>query len=546
MAQTRLFSGPPTASIEALIVVYPAAILVLYRIVTGSFSALGSTLSRQTLVTCVIMIAGLCCLSKKPTARAIAATLGVVSHDALTRLLTRSAMTATLLMNALLSQALLLSTGAVLPSYLALDDVLVPKPFSRWIAGAYWDWDHAQRRTVFGHRLVVIIWTNGVLIIPVAFALWHKRHSAYFLTSVATFTTREYDNFLTRCPTMKPLLASLLVRDDDVVRIELARLATWQRTRIDKTAWAIIARHAANQRRYRTKNELARCLVYTLVRKGLTGDYITFDSWYASKENLNMLTRLGLVYYAAIPCSRTITTVSRISDAAPVSNTAQQISTLAAGFATRDYTPYPQGHLRAMGLIAALPGLTHQAKLVILKRQSWRQFLRRHLPADHPIQTRKASDPNVYLLTNNLDTPTYQVILRYRSRWTIEVSFRDMKQHTGMGACQHRNLDAVTRHVALVMFAYVCLQLLRQTQSTSTSEPQDSFMTIGGVKKHLQSSVLVPHIEGTAAEMVRGEQRPMPRQVFDDLTDSEAPYVIGFFSVLGMAASDFKESSKNA
>jgi len=41
----------------------------------------------------------------------------------------------------------------VLPSCLVLDDVLIPKPFSRWIAGAYWDWDHADRRTVFGHRL---------------------------------------------------------------------------------------------------------------------------------------------------------------------------------------------------------------------------------------------------------------------------------------------------------------------------------------------------------------------------------------------------------
>ena len=50
MTRTRLFSGPPAASIENLVAVYPAAILVLYRIVTGAFPALGKTLSRQALV----------------------------------------------------------------------------------------------------------------------------------------------------------------------------------------------------------------------------------------------------------------------------------------------------------------------------------------------------------------------------------------------------------------------------------------------------------------------------------------------------------------
>ncbi len=546
MTRTRLFSGPPAASIENLVAVYPAAILVLYRIVTGSFPALGKTLSRQALVACVIMIAGVCVLAKKPTARAIAATLGVVSHDSLTRLLTRGAVTATLLMNALLMQAVLLSTGSLLPSYLVLDDVVVPKPFSRWIAGAYWDWDHADRRTVFGHRLVVVLWTNGVFVIPVAFALWHKRHSAYFLTNTATFSRQEYEALLTQHPTMRPLLASHLAWDGETAELNLTTLATWERSLIDKAAWGNIAGHAANHHRYRTKNELARCVLYRLTRKGLTGDYMTFDSWYASKENLNMLTRLGLVYYAAIPCSRTVTRAVRSSDAAPVTTTALSVSAVAALYTARDYTPYPQGRLRAMGLMAALPGLTHQAKLVILKRQNWRQFLRRHLPADHPIQTRKAPDPNVYLLTNNLDAPTYQVILRYRSRWTIEVMFRDLKQHVGLGACQHRSLEAVTTHVALVMVAYVCLQLLRQQHAPSTHELPDHPMTIGDVKKQLQASVLLPRCEGAQSSLVSGEQRPMPRQIFDQLLAAEAPHVIGVSGVPAMQSLERKKPDENA
>ena len=46
-----------------------------------------------------------------------------------------------------------------------------------------------------------------------------------------------------------------------------------------------------NQHRYRTKNEIARGLIYRVVRKGVRGEYITFDRWYASKKNVNFLTR---------------------------------------------------------------------------------------------------------------------------------------------------------------------------------------------------------------------------------------------------------------
>ncbi len=342
-SQHRLFSGPPVASCEMLIAVYPAAILTLYHVMTGTFPAVTHLFSRQVCCAFVIMVTGCCVLARKPTARAIADKLGVVSHDALTRCLTHVCWTASLLLDALLKLALMMTTGAVLPSYLILDDVLIPKPFARWMAGVYWDWNHTEQRSVFGHRLVVVIWTNGVLVIPVAFALWHKKHSAYFLTTHATFTQQDYTAFLTRFPTMRPLLAPLVTPQDETVTLELSRLAAWQKALIGKDAWMVIASHAANTHRYRTKNEIARCLLYRVVRKGLRGEYITFDSWYASKETLNFLTRLGLVYYTALPCSRTVNSAFRVSASSPVSGTSQSVSALAATYTTRDYPPYPQG-----------------------------------------------------------------------------------------------------------------------------------------------------------------------------------------------------------
>jgi len=545
-ANTRLFSGTPVASVEALIDVYPAAVLTLYQVITTSFPVLLTVFSHPVYYAFVVMVAGLCLLPKKPTSRAIAATLGVVSHDALTRLLKHSCWTASFLLGAMINQVLLLSTGIVLPSILILDDVLVPKPFARWIAGAYWDWDHAQHRRSFGHRIVVVVWTNGVIVIPVGFALWHKRHSAYFLGDQASFTETEYQQFLSHFPTMRPLLDSLLLREDDRVVLPLATLVAWQKRLIPKKAWAVLADHAATTgRRYRTKNELARCLIYHLVRKGLRCDYITFDCWYASKENLNMLTRLGLAYVTAVPCSRKLSTAHRLRSRAEVIPSARRVDDVATRFATRDYVPYRRGRLRALRLAVTLTGLTHPAHLVIIKRQDWHGFLRRTLPDDHPIQKHSYPAPNVYLLTNATASSTYQVICRYRSRWTIECLFRDLKQHLGLGACQHRSLEAVTRHIALVLFAFVCLQLVRQ-HFVDSQPDQAANMTIGDVKKRLQSQVVLSGATVETCGILIGEIRPMPRAIFEHLTGPESPEVISHVIPMQLESADIKELYSDA
>ncbi len=543
---THLFSGPPTASIESLIAVYPAATVMFYQIITQSFPVLLTCFSQPVSYSFVVMVAGLCLLAKKPTARAVARTLGVVSHDSLTRLLKHSSWNASLLLGALVNQALLLSTGTVLPGVLILDDVLLPKPFARWIAGAYWDWDHAQHRRTFGHRVVVVLWTNGVIVIPVAFALWHKRHSTYFLGEQASFTETEYQQFLTRFPTMRPLLTSLLLREADHVVLPLNSLAAWQKRLISKKAWAVLASHAATTgRRDRTKNELARGVIYQLVRKGLRCDYITFDSWYASKEHLNMLTRLGLVYVTAVPCSRKLSSACRLRSRAEVTPSARRVDEVARTFAARDYVPYPHARLRAVRLEVTLNGLTHTAQLVIMTRQDWHAFLRRTLPDDHPIQKHSYPAPNVYLLTNAVDWSTFQVICRYRSRWTIECLFRDLKQHVGFGACQHRNLEAVTRHIALVMCAIVCLQLIRQ-RFVDSQPDQAPTMTIGDVKKRLQSQVVMSGPPVETRDILTGEILPMPREIFKQLTDSARPAVISNSTPMMLESLTIKELYNDA
>ena len=75
------------------------------------------------------------------------------------------------------------------------------------------------------------------------------------------------------------------------------------------------------------------------------------------------------------------------------------------------------------------------------------------------------------LATNDLGSSLTTIVLRKRSRWSVETLFRDAKQFSGLAACQCRVNQALVRHVA-----FVVLQQLRL-------HPKE---TLGEVKDHLQ------------------------------------------------------------
>ncbi len=56
----------------------------------------------------------------------------------------------------------------------------------------------------------------------------------------------------------------------------------------------------------KTKNDLCREIILSLVERGLNIRYICFDSWYSSKENLKLIDKLGLFYFCRIKRNRKI------------------------------------------------------------------------------------------------------------------------------------------------------------------------------------------------------------------------------------------------
>jgi SRSO17 transposase len=70
----------------------------------------------------------------------------------------------------------------------------------------------------------------------------------------------------------------------------------------------------------------------------------------------------------------------------------------------------------------------------------------------------------VYLVCTNIHLPAIDIIKYYAKRWKIEQMIKDLKQRLGFGDYQVRNLQAIQRHVALVLLSYFVLILFKILQ----------------------------------------------------------------------------------
>lgn len=99
---------------------------------------------------------------------ALAEALQTVSHDRLTRLLQAEWSGHTLL-------ELAVRTLFVWQrGYLIIDDTVIPKPFATAMEGLAWVFSTQERRPVYGFSLVLLVWTDGQLRIPLGLRLWHR------------------------------------------------------------------------------------------------------------------------------------------------------------------------------------------------------------------------------------------------------------------------------------------------------------------------------------------------------------------------------------
>jgi putative transposase len=99
---------------------------------------------------------------------ALAEALAIVSHDRLTRLL-QGDWSGQRLLELAVRTLFVWERG-----YLIIDDTVIAKPFATAIEGLAWVFSSQERKPVYGLSLVLLVWTNGTLRIPLGVRLWHK------------------------------------------------------------------------------------------------------------------------------------------------------------------------------------------------------------------------------------------------------------------------------------------------------------------------------------------------------------------------------------
>ena len=414
--------------IETHAAIYCFSLIIIARLVKTLFPVIPELLKIGVYNSFLIFLTGICIRDKNQSALGIANILGLKSHDSLTDMLIHKSWSAALLMLQLLNEAIQLSLCSSTHSWLILDDVILPKRRSQNTEGVYWDWDYVNRRNILCMRLVVLAWSNGTVCIPIAFALYHKKGSDYL---------KEHN------------------------------------------------------KKFRTKNQLAQILVYQVLRKGLKFDYLTFDSWYASADNFRFFNRLKITFIASFKSNRKL-----CLPFIPIESRPKRIlknprwsklscSELAAPKPyVRDYRLYYKISARARKYLVFVEGVDFCLKLVCIKNYAKNKaFKEMHTELD-----KGAKDPNKYLITNNTSLTIPQVINCYRSRWAIEVLFRNCKQHLALGKCQaYKTLEPHLRHTAMVFFAFTLLELIK----SKVNEKNLDNSTIGDLKRYLQNQHIV-------------------------------------------------------
>jgi hypothetical protein len=110
---------------------------------------------------------------------ALAEGLQTVSHDSLTRLV-QAAWSGQTLLELAWRTLFVCERGDLI-----VDDTVLPKPFATAIEGLAWMDSSQERKPVYGLSLVLLVWTNGALRVPVGIRLWRRGGASKYALAFA-------------------------------------------------------------------------------------------------------------------------------------------------------------------------------------------------------------------------------------------------------------------------------------------------------------------------------------------------------------------------
>jgi hypothetical protein len=113
-----------------------------------------------------IYLMALLYFTKVSACSTIAEVFTEVSHDCLTRMLNGSWSGQTLL------DRTLRVLFTVVGGYLIVDDTVVEKPHAQLLNEAGWVWSSKRNKAIYGVSVVLVVWTDGQIRIPIGFRVW--------------------------------------------------------------------------------------------------------------------------------------------------------------------------------------------------------------------------------------------------------------------------------------------------------------------------------------------------------------------------------------
>jgi len=203
-------------------------------------------------------------------------------------------------------------------------------------------------------------------------------------------------------------------------------------------------KRSCGKRGYQTKLELAWDMLREVVASGLPFQYLAMDTVYTAGWFSRGATRLGLVWVGTLQPKTTVVYQGKRFSVKELG--------LLLHLKWRRHL-----EVRALSLAVYTPSYG-MLKLVVTRN--------RHGSYD-------------YIATNDLEADLTKLVLRKRSRWSVETVFRDTKQLAGLESCQARVDRAMVRHVSLVLLSFAVLQFLRSSPSE----------TVGQVKQRWQTAI---------------------------------------------------------
>ena len=187
---------------------------------------------------------------------------------------------------------------------------------------------------------------------------------------------------------------------------------------------------------FQTKITLAQKIIRTLVLPIPCKLYVLADSWYWAKTLAQVCRKCGYHMISQLKSNSVLWMDGKKTNVK---------SLLDLGSSYREVSLFVYGKTKTLRIARFIGDIKTFGKVAVV------------------VVKEKRKKP-IYLVCTNIHLPAIDIIKYYAKRWKIEQMIKDLKQRLGFGDYQVRDLQAIQRHVALVLLSYFVLILLKILQ----------------------------------------------------------------------------------